>query len=49
MTQPPRTTEEAREILARFFTLCADEVNAEHRGTDGTSLIGVTRWWVWWD
>ncbi len=49
VSQPPRTAEEAREIAARFFTLSADEVNAEHRGTDGTSLIGATRWWVWWD
>lgn len=49
VTQPPATEAEAREILARFFVLCADEVNAEHRGTDGTSLIGATRWWVWWD
>lgn len=49
VSQPPRTAEEAREIAARFFALSADEVNAEHRGTDGTSLIGATRWWVWWD
>ena len=49
VTQPPATEAEAREILARFFALCADEVNAEHRGTDGTSLIGASRWWVWWD
>ncbi|MEQ9039110.1 MAG: DUF4253 domain-containing protein [Silicimonas sp.] len=49
VARPPETPEEAREILSRFFTLCADEVNAEHRGTDGSSLVGATRWWVWWD
>lgn len=49
VARPPETLEEAREVLNRFFTLCADEVNAEHRGTDGTSLIGASRWWVWWD
>lgn len=47
--RPPETEEAAREILERFFALCADEVNAETRGTDGTSLIGARRWWVWWD
>lgn len=49
VARPPETPEEAREILNRFIALCADEVNAEHRGTDGTSLIGAARWWVWWD
>lgn len=49
VARPLETSEEAREVLTRFFTLCADEVNAEHRGTDGTSLIGANRWWVWWD
>ncbi|NND20692.1 MAG: DUF4253 domain-containing protein [Silicimonas sp.] len=49
VAHPIETEDEAREVLARFFALCADEINAEHRGTDGTSLIGATRWWVWWD
>jgi hypothetical protein len=49
VARPPETEEEAREILSRFFVLCADEVNAENRGTDGSSLVGVSRWWVWWD
>ena len=48
VARPPETEEEAREILSRFFVLCADEVNAENRGTDGSSLVGVSRWWVWW-
>lgn len=47
--RPVGTQAEAEEILNRFFALCADEVNAEHRGTDGSSLIGASRWWVWWD
>lgn len=47
--RPIGTATEAREVLARFFALCADEVNAENRGTDGTSLVGARRWWVWWD
>lgn len=49
VAHPVETEDEAREVLARFFALCADEVNAEHRGTDGSSLVGATRWWVWWD
>lgn len=46
---PIGTDAEAQEVLARFFTLCADEVNAENRRTDGSSLVGARRWWVWWD
>lgn len=49
VARPPQSEAEAREVLSRFFTLCADEVNAENRGTDGSSLIGTPRWWVWWD
>ena len=49
VAHPIATQAEAREVLARFIALCADEVNAEHRGTDGSSLVGATRWWVWWD
>lgn len=49
VAKPIETQDEARDVLSRFFALCADEVNAEHRGTDGTSLVGATRWWVWWD
>ena len=47
--RPLETAEEAREILGRFFALCASEVNAENAATDGASLVGATRWWVWWD
>ena len=47
--RPLATTEEARDVLGRFFALCATEVNAENVGTDGSSLVGATRWWVWWD
>ena len=49
VARPPATPEEAREVLIRFLGLCADEVNSENSGTDGTSLVGATRWWVWWD
>lgn len=49
VARPIASREEAREVLARFFVLGADEVNAERRGTDASSLVGVTRWWVWWD
>lgn len=49
VTRPIETEDEAREVLARFFAIGADEVNAEQRGTDATSLIGASRWWVWWD
>lgn len=40
---------DAKETLARFLILGASEVNADRRGSDGASLIGARRLWVWWD
>lgn len=42
-------SDEAKEVLERFLLLGATEVNADYRGTNGSSLIGAERWWVWWD
>jgi len=47
--QPPETVEDAREIVARFAALGASEVNGDHGGSDGASLVNAPRWWVWWD
>ena len=39
----------AKEMLHRFQALGAKEVNAEHLGSGGESLVGASRLWVWWD
>ena len=49
LERPVTATADARAVMDRFFTLGADEINAEHRGSTGESLIGAKRWWVWWD
>lgn len=49
MERPIATREEAEEVLRRFSALGATEVNADHRGTDGSSLVDAERLWVWWD
>lgn len=49
MERPIETLEDAGEILTRFTTLGASEVNADYRGSNGASLVGAARLWVWWD
>lgn len=49
MDRPIETPEEGEEVLRRFSLLGASEVNADHRGSGGSSLIGAPRLWVWWD
>ena len=49
MDRPIETAEAAEQVLSRFAALGASEVNADHRGTGGSSLIGAPRLWVWWD
>lgn len=47
--RPISTAEEAREVLARFAALGAVEINGDCRNSDGASLVGAARLWVWWD
>lgn len=39
----------AKQVLDRFAVLGADEVNGDAPGSDGSTLVGATRLWVWWD
>ena len=45
----PLGRESAAEVLARFAALGATEINGDHAGSDGESLVGASRLWVWWD
>lgn len=49
LDRPIALAADARETLARFLALGATEVNADRHGSDGSSLIGARRLWVWWD
>ncbi len=49
MERPIASLEEAEVVLRRFSALGADEINADHRGSSGVSLVGAARLWVWWD
>lgn len=49
MDRPIATQDEAETVLGRFSALGASEVNADHRGSGGSSLVGAPRLWVWWD
>lgn len=47
--RPIATPEDAREVLRRFALLGATEINGDRHGSDGYSLVGAPRLWVWWD
>lgn len=49
MDRPIEALGDAAEVLRRFSALGATEVNADHHGGDGKSLVGAKRLWVWWD
>ena len=49
LERPIALATDAEETLARFLALGAREVNADRQGSDGASLIGARRLWVWWD
>lgn len=49
LERPIALPADACETLARFLALGASEVNADRRGSDGKSLLGARRLWVWWD
>ncbi len=48
MDRPIETMDSAKDVLHRFRTLGATEVNAERQDTGGRSLHGADRLWVWW-
>lgn len=49
LSRPIGSAEEAQEVLRRFTLLGATEINADHAGSGGDSLVGAPRLWVWWD
>ena len=49
MDRPIASLEEAEVVLRRFSALGAVEINADHRGSSGVSLVDAARLWVWWD
>ena len=49
MERPISTLIEAAEVMRRFQLLGAIEINGDLVGSDGKSLVGAKRLWVWWD
>jgi|GEM_PF-4485742 len=49
LNQPIETDADAKDVLRRFALLGATEINADHFGSSGASLIDAPRLWVWWD
>ena len=49
MERPISTLIEAAEVMRRFELLGAIEINGDLVGSDGKSLVGAKRLWVWWD
>ncbi len=49
MERPIASLIEAAEVMRRFELLGAIEINGDLIGSDGKSLVGAERLWVWWD
>lgn len=49
MEHPIASSIEAAEVMRRFELLGAIEINGDLVGSDGKSLVGAKRLWVWWD
>ncbi len=49
MERPLRSPLDAVEVMRRFELLGATEINGDRIGSEGKSLIGADRLWVWWD
>jgi len=49
MERPISSLIEAAEVMRRFELLGAIEINGDLIGSDGKSLVGAKRLWVWWD
>lgn len=49
MERPISSLIEAAEVMRRFELLGAIEINGDLIGSDGKSLVGAKRLWVWWE
>lgn len=49
MERPIASLIEAADVMRRFELLGAIEINGDLVGSNGKSLVGAERLWVWWD
>lgn len=49
MERPLQSPVDAVEVMRRFEILGATEINGDRTGSEGKSLLGARRLWVWWD